>query len=690
MIGYANSDSTVTNCINYRCFYSINNYSDIKSIALLSLAEIKNSSDILDNLNSAEELWEADSRFNSGLPMLKNSSPLLLNEAVLELKPNETAKLNAFYNKVQTHDITFTSKDTSVARVSDDGTVKAVKNGVTTISAVMEDGTKASCLVYVITSSSSINIEESSVSLIAGRSYTLGVVRGNNSNDAIWFESSDETVVSVDQKGTIYAIKSGTATITATSLVNGVNDTCTVIVTSPVTKITLPESVSVNIGSPYTVTPTVTPSLFDGELNWTSFDTNVAKVTANGTVIGISPGTTKISVTSENGCYAECDVTVKQPSLYVLLSKKSVELEMGLSYKLSTALYPENSTDTLSFSSSSTGVATVSNDGIITALKAGTATITVKSSSGATDTCTVTVKNKTVFPESVTLDTYEANIQVNEFKQLTSTVLPSNVTDKAVKWYSLDEKIVTVSDTGVIKGIGSGTTTVKAVSSNGIFAECSVTVIDYFETPKIVLSNASSLAGKTVTLDLETKNNYGFSSLSIDITYDTDNLEFVSCENLIGGFTLTTGKSLVFEGSDNFTGNGIIAKLTFKVKDNAPENQYEINAVLDAVNQKMQPVNLEFIGGKITVIKLLYGDTNGDGTINALDLTVMQQALLTNSEYNEVFDTNGDGILNLLDLVKLKKHLADNTIPLGKQNTPSQENQIVSEVANLPKNKIVA
>ena len=81
------------------------------------------------------------------------------------------------------------------------------------------------------------------------------------------------------------------------------------------------------------------------------------------------------------------------------------------------------------------------------------------------------------------------------------------------------------------------------------------------------------------------------------------------------------------------------------------------------------------------------GDGDGNGKIDSNDLIILRKALLLGGEYNEVLDTNGDGNVNLLDLIRLKKHIADETVPLGKQGSEQQTEEPINEIANLPDNK---
>ena len=88
--------------------------------------------------------------------------------------------------------------------------------------------------------------------------------------------------------------------------------------------------------------------------------------------------------------------------------------------------------------------------------------------------------------------------------------------------------------------------------------------------------------------------------------------------------------------------------------------------------------------------KSIIGDASGDGKVDAQDLIILRKALLTDSKYSEVLDANGDGVVDIRDLVRMKKHLADNNVPLGKQESSTQTEQPVTEPASIPDNKQIA
>ena len=141
------------------------------------------------------------------------------------------------------------------------------------------------------------------------------------------------------------------------------------------------------------LTTTLTPSTSVTYCSFSSSDTSVATVNASGKVVAKKVGTATITVKTSNGLTATCKMTVKQAPTSVALNKTSVTLKKGSTETLTATLTPSTSATYCSFSSSDTAVATINSNGVITAKKVGTATITVKTSNGLTSTCTVTVTN---------------------------------------------------------------------------------------------------------------------------------------------------------------------------------------------------------------------------------------------------------------------------------------------------------
>ena len=169
--------------------------------------------------------------------------------------------------------------------------------------------------------------------------------------------------------------------------------------TAPVSLEITPTSVALNkttltldTGKTSNLKATVYPSnAANKKCTWSSSNTRVATVDSNGKVTAKQVGTATITVKTANGKTASCNVTVQAVPTSVSLNKTSLTLDVSKSYTLTKTVSPSNAVTSYTWSSSNISVATVDSNGKVTAKKAGTATITVKTSNGKTATCKVTV-----------------------------------------------------------------------------------------------------------------------------------------------------------------------------------------------------------------------------------------------------------------------------------------------------------
>lgn len=176
----------------------------------------------------------------------------------------------------------------------------------------------------------------------------------------------------------------------------------------------------------------------------------------------------------------EATVKAPKPVTGITLNKGTLTLEVNATETLTATVAPSNADDkTVTWASSDEAVATVSNTGLVTAVAAGTATITVTSVADNTKkaTCELTVAAAgTIVPvTSVTLDKTTAALHIGGTETLTATVAPDNATNKTVAYTSSDENVATVSATGVITAVGTGTATITAQAGDEE-ATCAVTV----------------------------------------------------------------------------------------------------------------------------------------------------------------------------------------------------------------------
>ena len=164
----------------------------------------------------------------------------------------------------------------------------------------------------------------------------------------------------------------------------------------------------------------------------------------------------------------------------ITLNNSTLSLTTGQNFTLQAMLSPSNATNKeVTWESSDAGVAAVSKDGVVTAKKAGKATIVAKAAdeSGKYASCVVTVTEVKKEVTGVTLNKSSLNLGIGGSEVLSATVLPADATNKQVTWLSSTPSVATVSQSGVVTGVKEGTTQISVITAEGSkTAICSVTV----------------------------------------------------------------------------------------------------------------------------------------------------------------------------------------------------------------------
>lgn len=308
--------------------------------------------------------------------------------------------------------------------------------------------------------------------------------------NVIW-ASADPTIATVDANGKITGVKVGTTTVTVTTEEGNFTATCEVevkpaaIPVVKVTGVTLDQStMTLNVGATGQLTETVAPdNATDKTVKWSTSNSSVATVNADGTVTAKAPGKATITVTTNDGNYtATCVVTVIQPVPVtgVKLDKTTMTINVGDNKQLTATVLPDNATDkSVVWSTSNSSIATVDANGNVTAKAPGKTTITVTTNDGHYQaTCEVTVIQG-VPVTGVELSPSAATVSIGESKQLAATVMPANATDKDVKWSSDHPEIATVDQNGLVQGIAVGKATITVRTEDGGYTDnCVITVVE--------------------------------------------------------------------------------------------------------------------------------------------------------------------------------------------------------------------
>ena len=192
----------------------------------------------------------------------------------------------------------------------------------------------------------------------------------------------------------------------------------------------------------------------------------------------------------------------------VTLNKSVLSLVEGESETLVATIEPADTTDkSLTWTSTAPSVASV-NNGTVTAVGAGSATIIVTTANGKITMCQVTVTAAvTNIPvTSISLNKSTASVHFGDTLQLTATLTPADATDQAVTWESTNTAVATVEN-GLVTTHGIGTATITATTPNGKSASCAITVVNYYTINFELTANSSfyvvtGIEGRTTELEI--------------------------------------------------------------------------------------------------------------------------------------------------------------------------------------------
>ena len=457
---------------------------------------------------------------------------ITLSESSISLKPGDTDTLKATLN-VSNGNVSWQSADSKIATVSSSGTVKAVKEGSTTITANVTaygQTSSATCSVNVSNKEIEIlkvNISQTSLSLVEGNSGRLSatVDPANATNSRIRWSSSNSAVATVSDDGVVTAIKAGSTTIKATA--GDKSASCEVTVTEvPVKSIEVkienqsrqeysvgekfehrgvkvlahmdagskdvtdlckytlsgdintagrktvnveykgkkttymvdyidcnitvtPKTLKLNVGEQGKLTAMTTNST----VKWSSEDTSVAEVSGNGdtaTVKGIKEG--KTTIVADNGYKnVRVDVIVVKPTVEATKAEAkalSGDYYLGDTIPLSKIEY----TVTFSDGSKKTFAVTGISESTVTSNVIANQSVEVWNGSYPQAKCKISAADT-----AISLNYTSVNMDYGNQKQLTAKTTPSNAT---VNWSSSGS--VSVNQNGLVTATSSGSGTVTA------------------------------------------------------------------------------------------------------------------------------------------------------------------------------------------------------------------------------------
>ena len=363
------------------------------------------------------------------------ATTLTLSPVTVSMVAGTTLQIVASFTPtdVTSRGLTWTSSNTSVATVSSTGLLTAVAAGSATVTATTEDGS----------TTAGYEIEDPLDLRFCTRGSTVNVRGGN----------PDTSVGGV-----------------LTSVLDGTSASTVVAVTTL--------SLSPSTGSVYLSAPgntlQLTATATNSAVTWSTSNSNV-RVNSSGLVTGRAIGTATVTATSVSNptVQASATITVSQPVTSVTIYQSSPSIVIGQTVTLiATALPTTAGTRTVTWSSANTGVATISSSGVVTGVAAGTSVVSASANDGSGKFATVTLMVTTspvIRVSSVALNAISINLRKGGTFQAAVSFRPSNSTNTSVIWSSQNPSVVSVTSSGLIRGLVSGRAsyvTVRSVDGN--------------------------------------------------------------------------------------------------------------------------------------------------------------------------------------------------------------------------------
>lgn len=400
--------------------------------------------------------------------------------------------------------VSYTSDNESVAIVNETGIVTIVGEGEAIITASVKNGTSVQCK-FVIDSGNYPNVlafkqekyyfDSTYVESDMLKTQTVQISTETSSDfdcDFVW-ESSDESVVRVldsplKNRRTIVLVGDGTATITATAP-NKVTATANVYIGNRLA-LSMPgfNLKTVEIGKTYQIESNWLPGKLvdDGITAWYSSDESIATIdreTGLVTIVGYGDVTFKADVSKYSTAvdteltisipvpsvelYADSELIFSVPEVECLsINSPSFPIRYAKTYQLYGRAMPSKEVGNFTWSSSNEQVATVDNNGLVTAVGAGEAVITATAQNGASASCGVVVF---VFAESVSITKDHEScldglkLYIGNNIELSADVSPISANRKDIRWESSNTNVATVDANGVVTAVSEGTAVISAM-----------------------------------------------------------------------------------------------------------------------------------------------------------------------------------------------------------------------------------
>ncbi|HLM18047.1 MAG TPA: Ig-like domain-containing protein [Acidimicrobiia bacterium] len=400
----------------------------------------------------------------------------------------------------------------------------------------------------------------------------------------IAWASSDTSVAFVTKHGVLFALKSGRTTITATR--SGYTDAATVLVNPGIREISFEsDSLAISLGHsiriPYRVRDTDgnTVDLSKHRVEWVSSSPDVAPLTGDATVTGRTIGRSSLLLRVDNKVGTTGVRVLSKPVASVFVSPSSVSIAAGQTAQLTGTAYDVNGNPiegrNVSWSSSNANVASIDNNGLLTAVAVGEAEITANAS-GRKTAVPVTVTARSSNPSgaavaSVTVSLNSPSLVAGQSTQANATLKDAGgavLTGRSIVWTSSDAHVANVNGSGLVTAVQAGTVTITATAEGKSGnAPLGVTAGSGTSAPvaSVTLSVASSInVGQTAQASVTLKDASGNVLTGRPIYYVSSDaaIASVSSSGLVSA--LKGGSVTITASSEDKTANAVVTSVAPK------------------------------------------------------------------------------------------------------------------------------
>ena len=453
--------------------------------------------------------------------------------------------------------ISWTSSNTAVVSISNQGLATAVGIGTVIIRAVA-DGVTSSPVMITVTAPpiASVTVNPSSPQqLMVGSTRmfaaTARTADGSTRDDVeVSWTSSNTAVVSIDDFGLATAVGVGTTMIRAVS--GGVTSApvmITVVEPPPVVAsiVVSPSTMTMEVGGTFQFEATALTA--DGmaipevQFTWMSDDDGIATVDATGLVTAVAAGTAMITASANNVTSMPATVTIEElpPEVTsVVVDLPTLMLEVGDTRQLTAVARTSEGMIVggvdIEWSSDNMEVASVDQSGLVTAVGAGMANITAMTEGVTSAPVMITVVEPPPVVASIVVSPSTMTMEVGGTFQFEATALTADgmtIPEVQFTWMSDDDGIATVDATGLVTAVAAGTAMITASANNVTSMPATVTIE---ELPPVVSSVVVDLptlmleVGDTRQLTAVARTSEGMIVGGVDIEWSSDNMEVASVD----------------------------------------------------------------------------------------------------------------------------------------------------------------